>query len=59
MLTISTILVWVRKLVRVIEFARDFYGFVNSHEAMLQVFRLNATAYSNDHIFTYTPRQNE
>lgn len=37
-LVASTILIWIRNLVRVIEFAQGFHGFVSEHEVMLYLF---------------------
>ncbi|ETS77836.1 hypothetical protein PFICI_09898 [Pestalotiopsis fici W106-1] len=37
-LGVCVVMVWVRNLVKAIEFAQGFYGFVSQHEAMLYVF---------------------
>ncbi|KAF3001073.1 hypothetical protein E8E14_001096 [Neopestalotiopsis sp. 37M] len=37
-LAVCVVMVWVRNLVKLIEFAQGFYGFVSQHEAMLYVF---------------------
>jgi hypothetical protein len=38
MLMVSVVAVWVRNLVRLVEFVQGFHGFVSEHEAMLYVF---------------------
>ncbi|CAH0021390.1 unnamed protein product [Clonostachys rhizophaga] len=38
MLAVSIVVIWVRNLVRVIEFGQGFYGFVSQNEAMLYIF---------------------
>lgn len=37
-LAVAVVTIWVRNLVRAIEFAQGFYGFVSQHEAMLYIF---------------------
>ncbi|CAH0038272.1 unnamed protein product [Clonostachys solani] len=38
MLAVSIVVIWVRNLVRVIEFGQGFHGFVSQNEAMLYIF---------------------
>lgn len=37
-LAVCVIVIWIRNLVRAIEFAQGFHGFISEHEAMLYVF---------------------
>ncbi|KAH6874379.1 RTA1 like protein-domain-containing protein [Thelonectria olida] len=37
-LVISVVAIWIRNLVRAIEYAQGFHGFISEHEAMLYVF---------------------
>lgn len=38
MLAVCVVCIWVRNLVRMIEFAQGFYGFISQNEAMLYIF---------------------
>lgn len=38
MLAVSVVMIWVRNLVKAIEFAQGFHGFVSQNEAMLYIF---------------------
>jgi hypothetical protein len=37
-LFVATVAIWIRNLVRAIEFAQGFHGFISEHEAMLYIF---------------------